>query len=140
MGAKKIANELIEKACIATGIYNELDQEETDKIVRSIYKKALEARVRLAKLASFETGIGVWEHNAIKNTLADKLVYEDIKLGRIIPMTPNSEAIVNRISVIQMQDKVPTLTEKEFITHFRHEIQQTSVLKEFSKIMAYDDS
>lgn len=83
--------------------------------------------------------------NGIKNHLglgvvASHLVYEDIKLGRIIPITPNSEAIINRISVIQMQDKVPTLTEKEFITHFRHEIQQTSVLKEFSKIMAYDDS
>lgn len=86
-----IANELVQKACIATGIYSELDQKETDHIVESIYKKALESRIHLAKMANSETGIGIWQHKAIKNALAAKLVYEDIRNEKTVGVLSHDE-------------------------------------------------
>ena len=76
---KKVADELLLNAAMAAAEFNELDQEATDKIVNAVYEAALKNRVSLAKLAHEETGIGVWEHKVLKNTLAAHLVYEDIK-------------------------------------------------------------
>lgn len=56
-----------------------LDQQQTDRVVRAAFLAALEHRVRLARMAHEETGIGVWQHKVIKNVIAALLVYEDIK-------------------------------------------------------------
>jgi acetaldehyde dehydrogenase/alcohol dehydrogenase len=88
---KERANEIIRKAKISAGIYSELTQEDTDKIVRAIHDAAIEARVHLAKLAHSETGIGIWEHKAAKNLLAAKLVYEDIKNEKTVGVLSHDE-------------------------------------------------
>lgn len=90
--SNNIANELIHKASIAAGIYSELDQEETNRIIAAICAAALKNRVSLAKMACQETGIGIWEHKAIKNTLAAKLVYEDIRNERTVGVLSHNEA------------------------------------------------
>lgn len=73
------ADEIMEKAVHAAAAFRRLDQKETDAIVRSVYLAALDARVRLARLAHEETGIGVWRHKVLKNVIATQLVYENIK-------------------------------------------------------------
>ncbi len=77
--AQKNADEMLQKASIAAAVFHELDQQETDKIVESVYKAGFNNRVKLAKHAHEETGLGVWEHKVIKNVIATQFVYENIK-------------------------------------------------------------
>ncbi|MFC1566596.1 aldehyde dehydrogenase family protein [bacterium] len=72
-------NTIVSKAMQAAAVFSQLDQEHTDKIVRAVYEAAFNNRVKLAKMAQEETGIGKWEHKTIKNVLASQLVYDDIK-------------------------------------------------------------
>lgn len=80
---------------------------------------------------------GIQNHLGLSVT-ASHLVYDEIKKGKIIPIPTSKKAIINRISLVQLQDKIPSLTEKAFLAHFRQEIQQTGVLMDFSKITKTD--
>ncbi|NQT89966.1 MAG: aldehyde dehydrogenase family protein [Candidatus Omnitrophica bacterium] len=71
--------ELINKASCAAAIFTQLSQEQTDRIVKAVYEAAFKNRVKLAKMAHEETGLGVWEDKVIKNFVAAQLVYDDIK-------------------------------------------------------------
>lgn len=70
---------ILNRAEQAAARFREFDQEETDRIVYAVYEAAFKARVYLAKLAYEETGIGRWEDKVIKNILATKVTYEEIK-------------------------------------------------------------
>ena len=70
---------IVQRALRAGAVFSQLDQEHTDRIVRAVYEAGFNARVRLAKLAHEETGMGKWRDKVIKNVLATQLVYEDIK-------------------------------------------------------------
>ena len=76
---KQMADELVGKSRIASAVFNELDQAQTDKIVEAVCKAAVKNRVKLAKLAAEETKLGVWQHKVIKNFVASQLVYESIR-------------------------------------------------------------
>jgi acetaldehyde dehydrogenase/alcohol dehydrogenase len=77
--AARQADEVVGRACVAAAIFEQLDQGQTDRIVAAVFRAAFAHRVRLAKLAAAETGMGVWEHKVLKNVLASQLVYESIK-------------------------------------------------------------
>ncbi|MFH1593886.1 MAG: aldehyde dehydrogenase family protein [Candidatus Omnitrophota bacterium] len=70
---------IMEKATCAAGVFTQFDQEHTDRIVRAVYEAGFNNRVRLAKLANEETGLGNWKDKVIKNVAATQFVYEDIK-------------------------------------------------------------
>ncbi len=72
-------DEIIQRARKAAVAFRKLDQTQTDRIVRAVYLAAMDNRVRLAKMAAEETGLGVWQHKVIKNVIASQLVYEHIK-------------------------------------------------------------
>ena len=72
-------NEIIQRAQQASVAFRKLDQKQTDRIVRAVYVTAMDHRVRFAKMAAEETGLGVWQHKVIKNVIASQLVYEHIK-------------------------------------------------------------
>jgi acetaldehyde dehydrogenase/alcohol dehydrogenase len=72
-------NDVLQRALRAAAVFNQLDQEHTERIVRAVYEAGFNARVRLAKLAYEETKIGKWRDKVIKNVLATQLVYEDIR-------------------------------------------------------------
>lgn len=78
------AQEIVERAVEAAQRLRELDQRQTDRIVRAVYLTALAERIRLARLAHEETGIGIWQHKVLKNVIATQLVYEDIKDQRTV--------------------------------------------------------
>jgi acetaldehyde dehydrogenase/alcohol dehydrogenase len=73
------AEDIVTRACQAADAFRSLGQKNTDSIVRAVYLAALAERVRLAKMAHEETGIGLWQHKVIKNFIATQLVYDDIK-------------------------------------------------------------
>ena len=63
----------------AAAVFCQFDQGQTDAIVKSVYEAAFKNRVRLAKMAAEETGIGKWQDKVIKNAVATQFVYEDIR-------------------------------------------------------------
>jgi acetaldehyde dehydrogenase/alcohol dehydrogenase len=73
------ADEILNKALFAAAEFQQFTQEETDNIVKAVYMAGFNARVKLAKMAHEETGIGVWEHKVLKNVIATQLVYDSIK-------------------------------------------------------------
>ena len=73
------ANEILDKAQLAAAEFHQFNQEQTDRIVEAVFKAGFENRIKLAKMAHEETGMGVWEHKVIKNVLGTQLVYESIK-------------------------------------------------------------
>jgi acetaldehyde dehydrogenase/alcohol dehydrogenase len=83
--------EVMDNARFAAAIFSQLDQEHTDRIVRAVYEAAFNARVRLAKMAVEETGIGTWQDKVLKNTLASKLVYEHIKNMKTVGVIRDDE-------------------------------------------------
>jgi acetaldehyde dehydrogenase / alcohol dehydrogenase len=73
------ADQIMEKAMMAAAEFQQFDQKQTDKIVEAVYKAGFNARVKLAKMAFEETGIGKWEDKVIKNVVATQMVYNSIK-------------------------------------------------------------
>ena len=71
--------ETIQKALTAAHAFNKLDQEQTDAIVLAAYRAGFNERHRLAKMAHEETGIGNVRDKAVKNIIATRFVYRDIK-------------------------------------------------------------
>lgn len=75
----QIADEVLNNALLAGALFNQFDQYQTDIIVKKVYEAGFKNRVKLAKMAAEETGLGVWQHKVIKNVAATHLVYESIK-------------------------------------------------------------
>lgn len=59
--------------------FRKLNQAKTDHVVEAVYRAGFNARVKLAKMAYEETGLGIWKDKVIKNVIATKFVYDDIK-------------------------------------------------------------
>ncbi len=74
-----LVEDVLGRAAQAAAIFNQLDQQQTDRITEAVYKEGLRNRIRLAKMAHGETGIGRWDHKVLKNVIATQYVYEDIK-------------------------------------------------------------
>jgi acetaldehyde dehydrogenase/alcohol dehydrogenase len=73
------ADLLLTKAKQAAAIFEQLNQKQTDKIVKAVFEAGMKNRVKLAKMAASETGIGRWEDKVMKNVVGSLFVYEDIK-------------------------------------------------------------
>ncbi len=63
----------------AAEAFRHYNQEETDRIAKAIFKAGFNSRHHLAKLAYKETKLGKWEDKIIKNVIATRFVYDDIK-------------------------------------------------------------
>jgi len=55
--------------------------------------------------------------------VASHLVKEKIKNGQIISINTSKPEIINQISLVQLQDKIPTLAEKIFKNYLLDKIQ-----------------
>jgi DNA-binding transcriptional LysR family regulator len=72
----------------------------------------------------------------IKNQLgmgviASHIVSRDIRRGRIIPIKTGKKDVINKISLVQLQDKIPSLTEKTFINYLKTDILSSGKSKMF---------
>ena len=84
-------DKVMEKATSAAAVFSQLNQEETDRIVKAVYEAAFDSRVKLAKLAHEETGKGRWEDKVIKNVVATQFVYDDIKDMKTVGIISDDE-------------------------------------------------
>ena len=74
-----VVEKIMEQALQAAAIFSQYDQEQTDRITRAVYHAGFRNRVRLARMACDETGLGIFEHKVIKNVVATQFVYHDIR-------------------------------------------------------------
>jgi len=72
-------DDVMDKASKAADEFARFNRETTDSIVRAAYEAAFNARFKLAQMAHDETAIGKVEDKVIKNIIASRFVYEDIK-------------------------------------------------------------
>jgi len=70
--------DIMAKAFLAAEEFRHFDQEKTDRIVRTVFRAAFNQRIRLAKMACEETGLGIWQDKVIKNVIATLFVYHDL--------------------------------------------------------------
>jgi acetaldehyde dehydrogenase/alcohol dehydrogenase len=68
-------NELMKRVRAAQRAYAEFSQERVDVIFRHAAQAANENRIKLARLAVEETGMGVFEDKVIKNHFASEFIY-----------------------------------------------------------------
>ena len=72
-------NRVMSQAQQAADRFCNFSQAQIDRIVKTIYIAGFNNRIKLAKMAWEETGIGIWEDKVSKNVIATRYVYEDIK-------------------------------------------------------------
>ncbi len=91
---------VMQRASLAAAVFTELDQAQTDRIVRAVFEVGFNHRVRLAKLAAEETGLGKWQDKVIKNVLGTQLVYDDIKHLKTVGIV-NEDPITGIVEIAQ---------------------------------------
>jgi acetaldehyde dehydrogenase / alcohol dehydrogenase len=72
-------DEVMNKARQAAEQFSKFDRQKTDSILKAVYEAAFNQRFRLAQMAHEETGIGKVDDKVIKNIIATRFVYHDIK-------------------------------------------------------------
>ena len=77
--ADSLVEETMHKARTASHHFAKLDQEHTDRILRAAYAAGFGQRKKLAEMAYEETGIGNVHDKTIKNIIATRFVYRDIR-------------------------------------------------------------
>ena len=87
----KKAEEIVENALFAAAVFQQFDQEQTDRIVENVFKAGFNHRVKLAKMACEETGIGNWQHKVLKNVIATQMVYDSIKNEKTVGVISQNE-------------------------------------------------
>ncbi len=60
------------------------------------------------------------------------LMWEELQSGELVPIRTQAQAMLNMISLVQLQDKVPTLTEKTFRDFMLAGMQQKEILERFT--------
>lgn len=69
----------VTRANSAQAAYLQFSQQQVDTIVKAVADAAFKEADRLAKMAVQETGMGIPNHKKMKNEVASRDVYEDIK-------------------------------------------------------------
>lgn len=72
---------------------------------------------------SHQAVISAIKHHVGLGIVASHLVKEEIQNARIIPIKTTRPEIINQISLVQLKDKIPTLTEKAFFNFLLKNVQ-----------------
>lgn len=107
----KDARDKIAAAKAAQEIFQEMNQEEVDEIVKAMSQAAMAHASELALAAKEETGYGQYRHKIIKNTFAAKTVYEhirDMKTVGIVGRDPARKTMDVAVSVGVIAALIPS--------------------------------
>ena len=82
---------VMNQAVRAAAAFRQLDQAQTDRIVEAVYRAGFDHRVDLARQAIDETRLGVLEDKILKNVIATRYVYEDIRHEKTVGVIREDE-------------------------------------------------
>ena len=88
---KKMIDDLVEKAKVASKEYQKLDQEQVNNIVKHMSMAGLENHMKLAKMAVEETKRGIYEDKITKNMFATEYIYHSIKYDKTVGVINQNE-------------------------------------------------
>lgn len=88
--AEEIANELVSQAREAAAVFTQYTQEQVDEIVLAAARAGANERIRLARMAIDETGMGVFEDKVVKNLFATESIYNDIRHVKTVGLVHES--------------------------------------------------
>jgi len=74
-----IVDDVMHRAEQAAKDFKHYNQEDTDRILKAAYQAGFNHRIHLAKMAVDETRLGILKDKVLKNVIATRFVYEDIK-------------------------------------------------------------
>ena len=83
---------------------------------------------------SIQAVISGIRHHLGLGVIATHMAADEIAAGEVIPIDTGAAAVMNPISLVRLQDKVPTLTEKCFLDHLQKEIRVSGMLRAFRQI------
>jgi len=89
---KEKVDKLLDNALNSAAVFSQLDQKQTDKIVKAVYRAAFKNRIKLAKMAVEETEIGNFDDKVVKNIVGSFYVYEDIKDQKTVGVISDDRA------------------------------------------------
>lgn len=81
---KKMIDDLVARAKVASKEYMKLDQDTVNNIIKKMSMAGLENHMKLAKMAVEETGRGIYEDKITKNMFATEYVYHSIKYDKTV--------------------------------------------------------
>jgi acetaldehyde dehydrogenase/alcohol dehydrogenase len=87
-----VANEMLERAREAAGIFTQYNQQEVDRIVEAAARAGAARHIELARMAHDETGMGVFEDKVIKNLFATEYVFNDIRHAKTVGLVNDCPA------------------------------------------------
>ena len=73
-------------------------------------------------------------HNIGLGVIASHIVQKEIKKKKIIPIKMPRKDVINKISLVLLQDKIPTYTEKVFLKYFKEDILRTGTAKKYLNV------
>jgi len=76
---------------------------------------------------------GILNHIGL-GVIASHIVQKEIKKNNIVPIKMPRQDVINKISLVLLQDKIPTLTEKAFLKYFKDDIYRTGTAKKYLTI------
>lgn len=86
---------------------------------------------------SIQTVISGIRHHLGLGVIATHMAAEEIAAGTVVPIDTGQAAVMNSISLVRLQDKVPTLTERAFLSHIQKAMQASGMLKPFRRIEGF---
>lgn len=89
---KKMVDDLVARAQVASEKYLELDQEQVNNIVKAMAMAGLDNHMKLAKMAVEETKRGIYEDKIIKNMFATEYVYHNIKYDKTVGVIAQNDS------------------------------------------------
>ncbi|HCY87238.1 MAG TPA: LysR family transcriptional regulator [Desulfobacteraceae bacterium] len=70
-------------------------------------------------------------HDLGMGVIARHIVKDTIERGEIVPVKTEQADVINKISLVQLQDKIPSLTEKTFIKFLKQDILDSGMSDNF---------
>lgn len=85
-------------------------------------------------VANHQAVVAAVRHHVGLGIIVSHLVWEEIRSGVIVVINKSAKQAVNRISIVELLDKVVPRTEKSFLAHFKYSLQNSETLKQLKLI------
>lgn len=83
-------------------------------------------------VASHQAVVSSVRHHLGLGIIVTHLVWDEIRSGNIVVIRKDDKQAVNRISAVQLLDKIPTPAERAFLSHFYRAAAKSKTLRRFN--------
>lgn len=80
-------------------------------------------------VADHQAIVSAVRHHAGLGIVVSHLVRRQIQTGELVVIRSRAQQAVNTISIVQLLDKIPSLTEKSFLSHFHLMVEKSKTLR-----------